>query len=105
MSATVTHNQTIYLSGQVPEDVTADIREQTTTTLNKIDLLLEEKGSSRENILSAVIYLRDIDNDFVSMNEVWDSWVPEGSAPVRTCIEAHMARPSVLVEITVIAAL
>jgi len=104
MSATVIHKQTVYLSGQVAEDVTADIREQTTTTLNKIDFLLAETGSTRENILSAVLYLRDIDNDFASMNEVWDSWVPEESAPVRTCVEAHMARPSVLVEITVIAA-
>lgn len=105
MSATVVHNNTLYLSGQVAEDVTADIKEQTVTTLKKIEQLLEGMGSAKEKILSAVIYLRDIDNHFVAMNEVWDAWVPEGNAPVRTCVEAHMARPNALVEITVIASL
>jgi len=62
-------------------------------------------GTAKENDFSAVIYLRDIDNHFAAMNEVWDAWVPGGNAPVRTCIEAHMARPSALVEITIIAAL
>ena len=39
------------------------------------------------------------------MNDVWDAWVPEGCAPARACVEAHMARPALLVEISVIAAM
>ena len=104
MSAIVKHNGTVYLAGQVGTDIEADVQEQTRTTLAKIDGLLAEAGSSREQILSAIIYLRDIDNDFPLMNEIWDAWVPEGHAPARACVEAHMARPSILVEISIVAA-
>ena len=42
--------------------------------------------------------------DFAEMNTVWDNWIPEGHAPARACVEARMARPDLLVEISVIAA-
>lgn len=93
-----------YLSGQVAEDPEADIQEQTRSTLSRIDGLLAEAGSSREHLLSATIYLRDIDNHFALMNEVWNAWVPEGHAPARACVEAHMARSGLLVEICITAA-
>lgn len=100
----VTHNDVVYLSGQVAEDPDADISEQTRSTLARVDTLLAEAGSSSSHLLSATIYLRDIDNDFAAMNEVWNAWVPEGHAPARACVEAHMARSTLLVEICVIAA-
>ena len=100
----VTHNDIVYLSGQVAEDPDADISEQTRSTLARVDTLLAEAGSSSSHLLSATIYLRDIDNDFAAMNEVWNTWVPEGHAPARACVEAHMARSTLLVEICVIAA-
>jgi enamine deaminase RidA (YjgF/YER057c/UK114 family) len=104
MSKIVTHNGIVYLCGQVAADAESDIQEQTRTTLEKIDGLLAEAGSNKEHILSATIYLRDIDNHFGLMNEVWNAWVPTGHAPARACVEAHMARASLLVEISVIAA-
>ena len=104
MSKIVIHNGIVYLCGQVAADGDADIQEQTRTTLEKIDGLLAEAGSDKEHILSATIYLRDIDNHFGLMNEVWNAWVPTGHAPARACVEAHMARSSLLVEISVIAA-
>ena len=55
-------------------------------------------------MLSATVYVRDM-KDFAAMNEVWDAWVPEGHAPARACVEARMARPELLVEISVVAAL
>jgi enamine deaminase RidA (YjgF/YER057c/UK114 family) len=42
--------------------------------------------------------------DFTTMNSVWDNWVPEGYAPARACVQASMARPELLVEISVVAA-
>ena len=104
MSKIVIHNGIVYLCGQVAADKEADIQDQTRTTLEKIDGLLAEAGSSKEHILSATVYLRDIDNHFALMNEVWNAWVPTGHAPARACVEAHMARASLLVEISVIAA-
>ncbi len=71
--------------------------------LEKVDELLLEAGSDRQHILSATVYIRDM-KDFAAMNEVWDAWVPEGHAPARACVEAAMARPELLVEVSVIAA-
>ncbi|SEQ89158.1 Enamine deaminase RidA, house cleaning of reactive enamine intermediates, YjgF/YER057c/UK114 family [Amphritea atlantica] len=104
MSRIVIHNDTVYLCGQVAKDATAGIKEQTSTMLEKVDALLQQAGSDREHILSATLYIRDM-KDFADMNEVWDNWVPEGHAPARACVEARMARPELLVEVSVIAAL
>jgi enamine deaminase RidA (YjgF/YER057c/UK114 family) len=72
--------------------------------LAKVDTLLTSVGSRRERILSATLYIRDI-KDFAAMNAVWDAWVPAGQAPARACVEARMASPELLVEISVIAAI
>ncbi len=104
MSKIVIHNDTIYLCGQVAEDAAADIQEQTRTMLARVDKLLEQAGSDREHLLSATVYLRDM-KDFAQMNEVWDNWVIEGHSPARACVEARLARPELLVEVSVIAAL
>ena len=105
MSQAVVHGNTVYLAGQVAADPAADVQEQTRSVLERIDALLIESGSGRDHLLSAVIVLRDIDNHFALMNEIWDAWVPEGHAPARACIEAHLARPGYLVEICIIATL
>ncbi|PQJ27134.1 RidA family protein [Rubritalea profundi] len=103
MSRVVKLNGTIYLCGQVCADATQGIEEQTQTMLDKVDGLLLQAGSDREHMLSATIYVRDME-DFAGMNAVWDAWVPEGHAPARACVEARMARPELLVEISVVAA-
>ncbi|ADE53118.1 RidA family protein [Coraliomargarita akajimensis] len=104
MSRIVIHQGTVYLCGQVCADATKGITEQTETMLEKVDTLLLQAGSDREHMLSATIYVRDM-KDFAAMNAVWDAWVPEGHAPARACVEARMARPELLVEISVTAAL
>ncbi len=37
------------------------------------------------------------------MNTAWEAWVPKGATPARTTLEANLAAPEYLVEITVIA--
>lgn len=103
MSRIVKHNETVYLCGQVGADANTDITEQTRTMLDKVDVLLEQSGTGKSYILSATIYLRDM-KDFAAMNEVWDAWIPKGHAPARACVEARLARPELLVEISVVAA-
>ncbi len=103
MSRIVKHNGVIYLCGQVCADASQGITEQTQTTLDKVDVLLEQAGSDRKHILSATLYIKTM-QDFAQMNEVWDNWVPEGYAPARACVEASMARESLLFEISVVAA-
>lgn len=103
MSRVVTHNGVAYLCGQVTKDDDGDIVVQTATMLEKVDGLLASVGSDRTKILSATIYLSDMD-DFDAMNDVWDQWVPEGYSPARACVQAAMAGPELRVEISVIAA-
>ncbi|GGP64038.1 RidA family protein [Shewanella saliphila] len=103
MSSIVVHNKTIYLCGQVAKDKFSDIETQTITMLEEVDDLLAQAGSNREHILSATIYLKDMD-DYDAMNQVWDQWLPQGHAPARACVQAAIAEPEYLVEISVIAA-
>ena len=102
MSKIVKHNNTIYLCGQVgnAEDSVAD---QTRECLRRIEVLLNEAGSSTRHILQAIVWLADM-SDFKEMNEVWDAWVIPGYAPARACGEAKLARPELRVEITITAA-
>ncbi len=103
MSKIVIHNDTIYLCGQVAKDANTDIKEQTRSMLEKVDDLLGQAGSDRKHILSATVYIKDM-KDFAEMNAVWDAWVIEGYSPARACVEASLARPELLVEVSVIAA-
>ena len=101
MSQIVKHNGTVYLAGQVGEGAT--VAEQTRDCLASVDKLLAEAGSSKENLLQAIIWLDDM-ADFAEMNAEWDAWVPEGHAPARACGDAKLAAPKFKVEVTVIAA-
>jgi enamine deaminase RidA (YjgF/YER057c/UK114 family) len=87
----------------VADNVEAPIGPQTENMLAKVDALLAQAGSSRDRILSATVYLRDM-KDFAGMNAVWDRWVPAGHAPARACVEARLARPELLVEVSIVAA-
>ncbi len=104
MSAAVSFTNLVFLAGQVPGDRGEDAAGQTRQVLAKIDRLLASAGSDRSRILSAQIWLKDIDADFAAMNAVWCEWLPAGCAPARATVEARLASPNVLVEIMVIAA-
>jgi enamine deaminase RidA (YjgF/YER057c/UK114 family) len=103
MSQAVIHGDTVYLAGQVAADPTKDVPGQTREVLDAIDRLLAEAGTDKTRILSATIYLADIDT-FAQMNSVWDAWVPRGHTPARATVEAKLAAPAYKVEIQVIAA-
>lgn len=107
MSKIVRHGGLVYLCGQTAGgsgNASADITAQTHETLSRVDALLAEAGSDRKRILSATIYLRHME-DFAAMNAVWESWIAPGTAPARTTVEARLALTSLLVEVTVVAAL
>ena len=64
----------------------------------------ETAGTDKSRLLTAMIWLKNIDEDFAAMNGVWNAWVDPDNKPVRACVEANMARPSILVEIQCTAA-
>jgi enamine deaminase RidA (YjgF/YER057c/UK114 family) len=101
MSKIVKHNGTVYLCGQVGSG--DSVTEQTQDCLARVDALLTKAGSSRDQILQAIIWLADM-ADFAEMNAVWDAWVPQGHTPARACGEAKLARPELKVEVIVTAA-
>jgi len=104
LSETAVHNGTVYLAGQIAEDTSQDIAGQTKEVLGHIDRLLTEAGSHKSRILMCQIFIANL-KDFAAMNEVWDDWVVEGHAPPRATVQAQLARPELLVEIVVTAAL
>lgn len=100
-SKIVKHNGVVYLSGQVGDG--ESLSEQAHDCLGRVDAALKEAGSSRENLLQAIVWLSDM-SYFAEFNEIWNEWVPTGHAPARACGESKLAREILKVEVTVIAA-
>ncbi len=103
LSRVLIHNGIVYLCGQVAHDYDADLEEQTRQTLARIDEHLAEAGTDRNRILSAAIHVKDI-SQVARMNAIWGEWLGDGPRPTRHCVQAEMANPKILVEITVTAA-
>lgn len=104
LSGAVSFGELVFLSGQVPSNRSLDVAGQTIEVLAKIDTLLAAAGSDSSQMLSAQIWLKDIEHDFSAMNQEWIKWLPDGCAPARATVEARLASGDVLVEIMVIAA-
>jgi enamine deaminase RidA (YjgF/YER057c/UK114 family) len=102
-SKAVIHSGIVYLSGQVADTVGVPFRQQLLEVLANISELLSRSGSSANKILVATIYLADI-RYYEELNAVWDEWTVNGQAPARTTLEARLAAPGYLVEVTIIAA-
>lgn len=93
----------LFTGGQVAEDLTQGVRGQTEQVLKAIDALLAKAGTSKSRILSVNVWLTDIRNRD-EMNAVWTAWVGPANLPPRATVEAKLADPRMLVEISVIAA-
>jgi enamine deaminase RidA (YjgF/YER057c/UK114 family) len=103
LSQAVEHGDTVYLAGVVANDLSKDIKGQTSEVLAEIDRLLAKCGSSKSKLLQCHLWVTDIRNR-APMNEVWTEWVDKSNLPARACVEARLADPRALVEIMVIAA-
>lgn len=103
MASAVVHNGILTTMGVI-DTSGGDIVSQTENVLAKIDELLKEGGTDKSKVLTANIWLKDIESGFGKMNEVWVKWIDPENKPVRACVEANMAFPNLLVEIQVTAA-
>jgi 2-iminobutanoate/2-iminopropanoate deaminase len=102
------------MSGRTMEtgDVSsADVKEQMLVALDKVRAALEEAGSSMDNIVKTVIYLKDV-KDYELMRateyEYYQKYAPAlmDEPPASTFMQpASLARASMLVEIDVVACL
>jgi 2-iminobutanoate/2-iminopropanoate deaminase len=118
-SQAVTHRGLLYVSGQIPVDpatgapVRATIEEETDMTLNNLKLIVEDAGSTMDDVLKVTCYLADIE-DFPRFNEVYAKHFPFNEVyakhfpqfpPARTTIQAGKLPLDVQVEIDAIVAL
>lgn len=98
MSSAVTVNGIVYTKGITARGGPTDIEGQTQNCLDQLDALLAGAGVSRTNVVKVMIWLKDM-VDFEAMNAVYDAWVAPGHQPVRACVQAGLADPSLLIEI------
>ena len=103
-SRAVVYNGMVFVGGQTADDRSQDIRGQTRQTLAKIEKFLAQAGTDKSRLLTAQIWIKDLERDFAGMNEVWDAWTSPGAAPTRATAQCELAAPDILVEIIVTAA-
>jgi enamine deaminase RidA (YjgF/YER057c/UK114 family) len=99
MSRIVEHNGTVYFAGIVSDDKTLNIKGQALRALEIAQSRFTEAGITKDDLLRAEIFVKDISRDFVDFNSIWDEWVSKENPPARACVEANMASKETLVEI------
>jgi len=103
-SRAVVYNGMVFVGGQTADDRSGDIGDQTRQTLAKIDKFLAQAGTDKSRLLTAQIWLKNLDRDFEGMNEVWDAWTAPNAASTRATAQCELGHPDILVEIIVTAA-
>ncbi len=97
------HGDLLYIAGQGAH-FDGDIKDHTKHVLDNIQKLLEENGSSMNNVLKVNVYLADL-HDYHAMNEVYRGRFGS-NPPVRTTVATYGGVPGdSLVEIDCIAAI
>ncbi len=100
------HNGLIFLSGQgavnpqTNQVIPGTIEEETELALENIRIILEEAGSSLNNLLQVRVYLVDI-REYGRFNEVYKRYFQK-DLPARTCIQASKLPFDIRVEIDAI---
>jgi 2-iminobutanoate/2-iminopropanoate deaminase len=97
----------VFVSGQLSlrpgeKDLLAgDIKAQTEQALSNLRAILEEAGSSLDQLVKTTVFLQNLD-DFAGMNEVYASHVGS-TPPARSTVEVAKLPSGALVEIEAIA--
>ena len=90
-SQAVIYKDMIYLSGQGAVDPSTNLARagtiefETKWALENIKIILEEAGSSLDNVLQVSVYLLDM-REYGRFNEVYRQYFKE-PLPARTCVE------------------
>ncbi len=99
----VEHNGVLYFGGLVADDKAQDMKGQTAQICKKIDDLLAQVGSSKDQLLTATIYISDFAQKD-GMNEAWLEWMPAEHLPTRATIGVAELGRDTLIEVVVSAA-
>ncbi|GAA0070067.1 RidA family protein [Clostridium sardiniense] len=96
----------VYTSGQIPlnpetKELVTEIKAATRQSLTNVKGILEEAGTSMENVIKTTVFVKDL-NDFAAVNEVYATFF-QGEPPARSCVEVAKLPLDAPVEIEVIA--
>jgi enamine deaminase RidA (YjgF/YER057c/UK114 family) len=103
LSRVVVHQNIAYFSGLTADDRKQDVVGQTKQILAKADDFLKQVGSERSDLLTAMIWLRNME-DFDLMNGAWVEWIDKNEPPARATVQAALGLPDILIEIQFTAA-
>ncbi len=104
-SQAVSYDNFIYTSGQVAlgsegKLISEDIKDQTRQVFENLKNVLEDNGSSLNNVIKVMVFLKDM-KDFSQMNEVYAEYFTE-SFPARSTVAVAALPLDARVEIEVI---
>jgi len=99
----VEHSNIVYVGGLIASDLSKDMKGQTEEIAAKIDTVLAEQGTDKSKLLSATIFVTDL-NQRPAMNEAWAAWLSPADLPARATIGVNDLGKGVLIEVTAIAA-
>ena len=96
----------VYTSGQIPlnpatGELVTDIKLATKQSMENIKAILEEAGTSLNNVVKTSIFLKDL-NDFEAVNEIYGTYFIENK-PARSCVQVAKLPKDAVIEIEAIA--
>ncbi len=90
----------LHFGGLIADDLSQDMKGQTAQICAKIDKLLAEVGSSKEKLMTAMLYITDFSQK-EGMNEAGLAWLPAELLPIRATIGVAELGEKVLIEVVV----
>jgi 2-aminomuconate deaminase len=87
---------------EVGEIVSKDIELQCHSVFKNVKIILEEAGSSWENIVDVTVFLTDMKNDFKKYNALYAEYF-KSVMPCRTTVEVNCLPSPIAIELKVIA--
>ena len=82
--------------------VSYDIETQCKSVFQNIKYILEDAGSSWDNIVDVQVFLTNMKDDFATYNRVYAEWFKDNQ-PCRTTIEINCLPTPIAIELKVIA--
>lgn len=107
-SQAIIHNGILFTSGQIAINPvsgnieTEGIEAQTEQVMKNLAAVLEEAGTSFENVIKTTCFLADM-GDFAAFNEVYGKYFV--NKPARSCVAVKTLPKNVRCEVEVIAAI
>jgi 2-aminomuconate deaminase len=84
------------------EIVSYNIATQCRSVFNNVKNILEESGSSWNNIVDVTVFLTNMKDDFATYNQLWAEYFGE-NPPCRTTLEINCLPTPIAIELKVIA--